>query len=296
MILQFGTQQQISNLLTLIGSDNLPLVRSLKSLSDLQVHYRKFIERVQRRHPVAAVGMTRIVTDAIEANHLRPLFANDSLLDDKAQSIVIEKTADPEASEKSALLGRALQELALYSADHRALFDTLVTEIFILPSAIAKAGSTSAALGVIWANPRLHHTLHDVIEILVHECTHQTMFIDEFRYSHYNYDLMPDRSTWATSAILHVPRPLDKVLHSAVVAAEILLLREEVLGHPVRPAIHPHTPVLRRQLSASLESMESIASKSPGIRIFRDRAYEILDNLRHVNEKLSKRETGRSLH
>ncbi|WP_354687318.1 aKG-HExxH-type peptide beta-hydroxylase [Cupriavidus necator] len=296
MILQSGTQQQISNLVTLIGTEGLSSARSLKSLRDLQAGYRCFIERTQRRHPAGAVGTTRIVTDPDEANRFRPLFVNDSLLDDKAQSIVIEKSEDPEAPEKHALLERALQELALYSPEHRVLFDTVVTDVFILPSGIAKAGSTSAALGVIWANPRIHHTLHDVIELLVHELTHQTMFIDELTHSHYDYQLIVERSTWATSAILHVPRPLDKVLHSAVVATEILLLRQELLGHPVRPSIHPPTPALHRQVCESIASMEAVTRKPTSDRVFQDRACEILENLREISERLSTGSTVNKTH
>lgn len=287
MILQFGTQQQVANVITLIGTADLHSARSLKSLRDLQAGYRAYIERTQHRHLSGALGTTRIVTESSEANRFRPFFVNDSLLDDRQQAIVIENGEDPEASEKQVLIERALHELALYSKDHRAFFDTVVTDVFILPSARAKAGSTSAALGVIWANPRLHHTLHDVIELLIHELTHQAMFIDEIRYCHYDYASVLDRSTWATSAILHIPRPLDKVLHSAVVATEILLFREEIIGHPARPAIHPPTPALRRQVRESILSMDATLRRPASKRIFKDRAREILENLKEVNTKIS---------
>lgn len=49
------------------------------------------------------------------------------------------------------------------------------------------------------------------------------MFLDELRYSHYAYARILDPSTYARSAILNIDRPLDKVLHSIVVAVEILL-------------------------------------------------------------------------
>ncbi len=289
MILQFGIHSQISNLVTLIGTEGLPSARSLRSLTDIQTGYRRFIERAQRRRTAGRPGVTKIVTNAAQASRFRSLFANDSLLDDKAQSIVIKQSKDTEVNEKHYLLGRALKELSLYSREHRALFDTIITDIFILPSDIARAGSTSAALGVIWANPRVQYTLHDVIEILVHELSHHTMFIDELRYSHYDYESIIDRSTWATSAILHALRPLDKVLHSAVVAAEILLLREKILGHPVRPAVHPPTPLLRNQLSESVASMEAIRRNKSIPPILLERACEILDNLREIDQMLSGR-------
>lgn len=281
MLLQFGIQSQISNLVTLIGAQDLSTARSLTSIGDIQSAYRSFIEHVQNRRPSGSPGATRIITSAREANQFRSVFTNDSLLDDKKQSEVIRTCRDAQATEKRALLKRALKELALHSNEHRLLFDTVITDIFILPSEIARAGSTSSALGVIWANPKLQYSLHDVIEMLVHELTHHEMFLDELRHAHYDYKTMLDKRTWAQSAILHVSRPLDKVLHSAVVATEILLLREQILGHPIRPAIHPPTPMLMRYVGESLASMDAVLqSKSASSGIFLDRAFEILESVK----------------
>ncbi|MGN5478871.1 hypothetical protein ACTMU2_23380 [Cupriavidus basilensis] len=134
--------------------------------------------------PGGRPGTPAFVTDVETAHRFRTLFVNDSLLDDKAQASVIAEVGDPEAEGKCNLIARALEELSLYSEDHRVLFDTVITDIFILPSSLAKAGSTSQAIGVIWANPRINYTLHDVMEMLVHELTHHAMFLDEVRYSH----------------------------------------------------------------------------------------------------------------
>ncbi|SCU73312.1 conserved hypothetical protein [Cupriavidus necator] len=281
MILQFGMQFQISNLVTLIGAQDLSTARSLTSIGDIQRAYHHFIEHLQNRRPSGSPGVTRIITSATEANQFRSVFTNDSLLDDKKQSEVIRTCKDAEATEKRSLLKRALKELALYSNEHRILFDTVITDIFILPSEIARAGSTSSALGVIWANPKMQYSLHDVIEMLVHELTHHAMFLDELRHAHYDYKAMLDKRTWAQSAILHVSRPLDKVLHSAVVATEILLLREQILGHPVRPAIHPPTLKLMRYVGETLASVDAVLhSKSLSSGIFLDRAFEILENVK----------------
>ncbi|PVY78463.1 hypothetical protein C7414_10612 [Cupriavidus alkaliphilus] len=281
MLLQFGIQSQISNLVTLIGAQDPSAARSLTSIGDIQRAYHSFIEHLQKRRPSGAPGVTRIITSAIEANQFRSVFTNDSLLDDKMQSGVIRARKDVQATEKRSLLKRALKELALYSNEHRILFDTVITDIFILPSEIARAGSTSNALGVIWANPKIQYSLHDVIEMLVHELTHHEMFLDELRHAHYDYKAMLDKRTWARSAILHVPRPLDKVLHSAVVATEILLLREQILGHPIRPAIHPPTLKLMSYVGESLASMDAVLhSKSLSSGIFLDRAFEIFESVK----------------
>lgn len=144
----------------------------------------------------------------------------------------------------------------------------------------AKAGSTSQAIGVIWANPKTTYSLHDMVEILVHEMTHHAMFIDEVRYVHYSYSAVTDKSTWARSAILNVPRPLDKVLHSAVVATEVLLMRANYIGHPVITKVHPPTNVMLTQLKDAIASTEKVLLRYKGAgKIFRDRANEIFDNV-----------------
>jgi len=290
MILQFGVRSQFDNLVALIATQGLGPVRSITTLGQVQAQYRKFLAHLQKRKPGGRPGTAAFVTEFEAALRLRQLFVNDSLLDDEAQAGVIADVKDPDAARKRNLMTRALDELRLYSEDHRALFDTVITDVFILPSSVAKAGSTSQAMGVIWANPRINYPLHDVMEMLVHELTHHAMFIDEIRFSHYNYGSVPDQNTWARSAILNVPRPLDKVLHSAVVATEILLLRERVLGHPVRPAVHPPTPFMLCRLQDALRDMEERLREADGHQaIFRDRAWEILESVKRHAAQLNAR-------
>jgi len=297
MILQFGVQAQIENLVTLIGTRNITVARSLTTLAQVQAEYQTFIERFQQRIPGGQPGAADFVTDVEAAKRLRLLFTNDSLLDDKAQAEVIAEAREPNAAAKQSLIARALDELGLYSQDHRVFFDTVITDILILPSHVARAGSTSQAIGVIWTNPRTDYTLHDVIELLVHELTHQAMFIDEVRYSHYNYGAVVDQTTWARSAILNVSRPLDKVLHSVVVATEILLLRDQCLGHPIRPAVHPPTPVMICQLQDALSSVEEKLNEAANhLAIFSHRAWKIFESVKLRVRVLCERHRPVSVH
>jgi hypothetical protein len=109
------------------------------------------------------------------------------------------------------------------------------------------------------------------------------MFIDELCASRYHYDDMLNKDNWPVSAILKINRPFDKVLHSAVVAMEILLFREHVIGHPISPAIHPPTPALKRQLEATLSSMQEVTSRNKGI--LTERSTNIIQEL---NSSLSR--------
>ncbi|MFS0758308.1 HEXXH motif-containing putative peptide modification protein [Noviherbaspirillum sp. 1P10PC] len=288
MILQFGFESQIDNILTLIGTIDFKGVKKITTLKEVQSEYHSLIQKMQRRTPGGTPGTVNVITDFEKAKTLRPLFVNDSLLDDKMQADVITETKDDETSDKKALILRAIHELGIYSEVHKALFDTLITDIFILPSSRAKAGSTSQAIGVIWANPKTTYSLHDMVEILVHEMTHHAMFIDELRYVHYSYSDVMDKSTWARSAILNVPRPLDKVLHSAVVATEILLMRANYIGHPVLSKVHPPTNIMLTQLKDAIASTEKVLLQYKGAeKVLTDRANEIFDNVQQQVKALA---------
>lgn len=281
MLLQSGITTQIQNIVAFVGAGDIETAKSLTSLQDVRTEYRNLIYRLQHRDVRNDTGAPRIATCYDEVRELFPLFVNDSLLDDMAQHQVIEKEIDKQSATKRDLILRALNELALYSEAHSRLFHTIITDIFILPSRIAKAGSTSQAIGVIWANPKIDYTVHDTIEILVHELTHHTLFSDEFRHGHYDYASLIDSSTWARSAILNTMRPLDKVLHSAVVSMEILILRERMLGHPVRPRVHPPTDLMIEQLNGAIDSIDEVLRKQGPDEILKPRAHEILDNIRN---------------
>jgi HEXXH motif-containing protein len=265
MLMQMGVAAQIETLVALAGATDFHASKQLKSLIDLTRAYRKFLASLGQRSIDVHSHEPTYTTTTSDATKLTALFSNNSILDDKSQATVIAETHDPEWEQKRARIEHALNELSIYCSPYAELFKTIVTTIFISPSAVARAGSTSHAIGVIWMNPKLSYTTLDLVEILLHEFTHQTMFLDELRYGHYSYRALEDRSTWATSAILNVSRPLDKVLHSVVVAAEVLLFRHRYIGQPAVPRVHPPTEKMLRQLRESLTSVEVTANKYPGI-------------------------------
>lgn len=132
------------------------------------------------------------------------------------------------------------------------------------------------------------YSLHDMVEILVHEMTHHAMFIDEVRHVHYSYSAITDKSTWARSAILNVPRPLDKVLHSTVVSTEVLLMRANYIGHPMMSKVHPPTNIMLTQLNDAIASTEQILLRYKGPdQIFTNRAHEIFDNVQQQSKALA---------
>lgn len=115
MILQFGFESQIDNLMTLIGTIDLNKVKNIATLKEVQTEYHSLIQKMQKRIPGGEPGTVNVITDFEKAKALRPLFVNDSLLDDKAQADVITEMKDDEATDKKALILRAIHELGVYS-------------------------------------------------------------------------------------------------------------------------------------------------------------------------------------
>jgi len=200
------------------------------------------------------------------------------MLDDKDQSETILPKKCDFSEEKMDLIKRGLEDLDFLATGHHELIECLITDIFILPSERARGGSTSQAIGVIWFDPKLSYGPCDVMEMIVHELTHQLMFIDELRRPHYDYALLLKENSWPTSAILKTRRPFDKALHSAVVAMEVLLLRNNYIGHPQEPAVHPPTRILQDQLLDTINSMDEILEKNQDILM--SRGHEIIENLK----------------
>jgi hypothetical protein len=132
-----------------------------------------------------------------------------------------------------------------------AILNFFVHTIFFQGSPNTNGGSTSSAPGVIWFAPRRDWTVQDGMEFLVHELTHTLMFIDERIHGHYvSLESIADSKNYATSAILGKKRPLDKVVHSFIVSAEILLLRRR-LGEPSSPKAHAPSDILLDRIIAT---------------------------------------------
>ncbi|MGH8811979.1 MAG: aKG-HExxH-type peptide beta-hydroxylase [Advenella sp.] len=286
MLLQTDLDTQVRNIMGMIALSDLDLARNTNDFLTLGKAYRNIISSLQQR-PTSDQISTNIIFGFEESRIFSSYLTKDalSLLDDKKQNNVIEDTLDFEAEEKAVLIDKALNLLNILDYEYSQLFKTLVTDIFIMPSGCARGGTTSAAVGIIWANPRCYYKVAEVLEFLIHEMTHNALFIDEQFHQHYNYDEILKKSNWAISAILKTPRPLDKVIHSIIVATEVVLFRDKLLGHPERPLVHPPTNMLIDQALISIDSVKTIISTSNFKALISPRVNYLLQN---AEEKLSK--------
>lgn len=225
-----------------------------KSTAELRAKYLEVCQSISPFLQGIPLGTQQMTDDAEVISHLIQAFQCQSLLNDKAQEQSISQVNEErEAFKVDEERVRSILNAALFfPCELRAIFDLAIHSIFISESKVAHGGSTSNALGVIWMRAVKRLSDKDIAELLVHESTHTYMHIDECCHEHYaNYRLLETREAYALSAILQEKRPMDKALHSLVVAAELLQYRERVLGQHLQPKLHPPSEKLREQAGAA---------------------------------------------
>jgi len=126
-------------------------------------------------------------------------------------------------------------------------------------SRYSRGGTDSAAVGTLFISRPRTYSSRDLYEILVHECTHTMMFVDEMVSPHYCDEAsMALEENFSIAALSGTRRPLDKALHSLVVSTELFLHRELVLGHDAPTMIHPSTSKLVANINTTIESLNAL--------------------------------------
>jgi len=220
----------------------------------LQKSLRNFLKEVQPNVPKPDGMGPFLRSEKNEVTPLLAVFKKESVLDDFEE--VFDEVILAEQQETIMYMQQALVQMKKVCPLFSELIDIVIHTIFSAPSKHAGGGSTSAAIGCIWMDLRPHWSKQDILEFLLHETTHNLVFIDELSHRHYtNYQEIAKKENFAWSAILAKPRPLDKVFHSIIVSVEVLSFRQEHLGHPEKPCLHPPTDILLKQTKQSIISV-----------------------------------------
>ena len=85
-------------------------------------------------------------------------------------------------------------------------------------------GSFGDSLGVVWFDPDPFWESVDYAETILHEATHQSLFLSDMvrRLFVFEPRELTGEDALVTSAILQTPRPYDLAFHSACVAAALV--------------------------------------------------------------------------
>jgi hypothetical protein len=224
-------------------------------------------QQFQPELPIWHTGSTVLITSRQLELDMRHLFAGHSDLNDLGQDTAIEESfSNQERTFKIIQINDALDLLRELDPQLSEIFHVVISCIFTSSSKVAGGGTSSATPGVIWANLRSHWSSWDTLEFLIHELTHNLLFFDEFAGLHYlDHNKLSDPRTFAQSAILKRPRPLDKVIHSILVGISILNLRAYAIQHShnmgsafrMSSGIHPDSATLITQVRASIASVNA---------------------------------------
>lgn len=233
----------------------------------------------------------------VEARLLRT-FVSTPTPGDKAKPVTRETVASlaqtrdaRRVRDKLARMREAREVLAQTSPGLDGVFATVVNRIFVVELDNEVGGSSTTSVGAIWANPTPAATPWDLAEFLVHELTHQVLFLDEQLHGHY-----PDRKAAETgsngflprSSIRRARRPLGPVFHSLAVALELIAFRQ-LAGNRYTPSLHPPTDKL---LAAAQDTIQSIVWEPEWQHQFRSRGRFLFERYRDLWDSLARQQPG----
>lgn len=256
MYYTIGFEKNVENIAAL-GAASSPGLK-IRSTADLKRGYLNYIEKTQPRALLSAhpSGSPMRACAISEKEQLSEAFMADSSLNDLNQQKLIEDLNYSSEEEMDVKYQIAMEYLGHKAPQIRFLYDLVFNHYFFSKSSKAVGGSTSGGLGILWLNPRPDWQLQDFLEIVVHELTHQLLFIDERRYRHYqDYSAMLNKENYAYSTILNKARPLDKVVHSYFVGSNVLKFRSELFGKESTPKVHPSSDKIAISLGKTLQSL-----------------------------------------
>lgn len=250
MIQLLGSTEIIKTLLVLTADEQGKLATNLQELRErylrlLQnIHPEKYRKNFQDNNNVNFVTDKNLIADNVE------IFNCESDLNDIANTI---ENYSKELEQNYRWYQNVLTDSKEVYPEFLQIFNLTVASVFNARSKNAGGGTTSACIGVIWCDNRPNWTAVDQLEFFIHELTHTLLFLDERRFVHYkNLDDIVKDENYAYSAILCAKRPLDKVVHSIVVATEILLVRDAFLGHEHQFKLHPNSATMQRKTLDSI--------------------------------------------
>lgn len=191
------------------------------SFSELSIDYRKII-RTMRAIPPPEFSYKVSFEDDDLGMFIRSSGAFDEIFYD------IEAT---HPDERKYLRGLTFESMNLLKKlDSRLWFivNLIVTDVVFLKSERVGGGSGSHLFGVVCVSPSNTWTASDLLESILHEATHLNLFLCDMVSSLFNAStarLSEDDAKVVSAVRIGQLRPLDKALHSAVVAVPLMYIQ-----------------------------------------------------------------------
>jgi hypothetical protein len=230
-----------------------------------------------------------IVRKESAAKSLVSAFAGSKINDLEQERMVADVYQNEDFENRAVLIHQALRLLNEQNREVGELFKLAVHSILLAGSTSNKVGlkahggSSNACIGLIWLSLKPGLSTQDIVEMLIHELTHTLVFIDELNYGHFHYEDMMLSENWARSSILKRSRPMDKVVHSIVVATEILHARAKYLPNTDELSVHPDSKSLARDTFIAIDTVVNHPNRNG---ICQPRVFELVNHAKAHIEAL----------
>ncbi len=256
-----GLQENVKN----IYKASYPFIGDLKieHLQDLRIPYLTFLKNQQPDCPVNFTESIFVFDNSIEEK-LKNSYSLGALDDLKQSSLIGEPYSIDEKLLRTRKVASALKTFSELDHDLFALFNIVIHTIFIRGynklkgSSGTHGGSSSGAIGVIWLTVNDNVSEFDLVELFIHELTHHLIFIDELNKPQFIYKKIKEKENYAYSSILNMNRPLDKVIHSIIVATELIMSRKKILKFEYPRYVHPETVELELNVEKAYQSVKAL--------------------------------------
>lgn len=233
-----------------------------KVVQDLKQPYRNFLVYFHKDSYIN-FSENKFETNPKSLENLRSRFMVKTTINDLEQENLLALHIDKNQQDwRIDSVVKAIDGIKKLSPELGEIFELCIHSIIISDSKRnnfgqrAHGGSTSNCIGLIWLTILAQLNHQDIMEILIHELTHTLVFIDELNHKHFIYQDIAKKYTWAQSAILDKNRPMDKVIHSIIVATEILYARKLLFSNTHKFNVHPESSLIKESLLASIKSVK----------------------------------------
>lgn len=285
MLSLFGFDENVKNVYKLSYRKLAESNTRVTHCDDMKKSYRDLLAQRQPKYPIYDGSL--IVLDKGYAEKQMAAYSVSDLNDLGQDNIVGCVYDKSQIEQQGEFVKDAIADLASKNKVFGEIFNLCVTNILLADSnrtilgTKAHGGTTSKCVGLIWLSLVNDIPMGDLQELLVHELTHTLVFIDELNYGHFDYSILSEEKTWAESAILNRRRPLDKVIHSIVVAFEVVSARQYITDSTER--VHPDSDSIIRSIERSIASVRKNAYAE---QTCRSRVFAILDLVEENLHKL----------
>jgi hypothetical protein len=222
------------------------------SMTLLKQAYNRTLHRLQPDVPIAIDALsTRLVTDRETESRLLQFFPgigpNPVDLPEHPDRLQME------------LVGSLLRKSDGIESGLWESFRFVVNSLICRPAVVSAGGTSAAAVGAVWVKNTSPLQVRDLKEQLLREHTHTQMFLDEWRYGHYQDPAAIVRAeNHVVPPFADVPWSISAILHEVVARTEILLFRERHLGHADAALCEPPSEELARSVDDAIDAMYSL--------------------------------------